>query len=120
LNKAYTVLKTHYDKVKSEASLIQQTPLPGEFTPIKANAGSNSVLAMFEKIIADTNTSEKESMTSEKASQKEYETFVTDANAAIEALAGEIASNGEMKALKTKNRSEEKTTLKDTDAQTQQ
>jgi hypothetical protein len=72
LQKAYTVLKTHYDK----ASLLQvashQTPMPGEFTPYKKNDGSNAVLTMFEKIMADTKTEEAEALKAESESQAEY------------------------------------------------
>jgi chromosome segregation ATPase len=122
LTKAFTVLKTHFDKSakSSDASLVQvahkqPTDLPGEFTPYKANAGKNAVLAMFEKIIADTKSSETELLKEESESQSSYESFVADSNAQIESLASEIASMGEDKAAKGKELSNEKTTLGDTD-----
>lgn len=118
LNKAYTVLKTHFDKaVKSlvQVKTAQPTDLPGEITPYKQNAGKNAVLAMFEKIIADTKTSEAEFLKEEAESQASYEQFVADANASIDSLNSDIASMEEDKAAKGKALSNEKTVLQDTD-----
>lgn len=127
LLKAFTVLKDHYKKNESlvqiqkvggqKENLIQQTPLPGEFTPYKQNAGSNSVLVMFEKIMVDCVKTEQEAQKTEADSQATYETFVADSNKAIDSLNDEISTMRSNRADKGKNLSDEKTTLKDTEGE---
>lgn len=127
LNKAFTVLQNHYEKatlvqvkehtISKKSVLIQQTPMPGEFTPYKNKSGSNAVLSMFEKIMGDCKTTESEALKEEAISQTEYEEFVADSNAAIESLTSEIATMTEEKASKSKSLSEENTSLKDANTQ---
>jgi len=47
--------------------------MPGQFEAYKPAAGGNSVLVMFEKIIADTNAEENEARKSEADSAATYE-----------------------------------------------
>jgi len=117
IKKAYTVLKNEYAK----ESLLQQkqdpsqagqvSAMPGDFEGYKKNQGANGVLTMMEKIIADVETSEKDTLADEAKSQAEYEQFIIDSNASVKAdeaavadLISVIASEGaELNALNTQS-----------------
>lgn len=119
LNKAYTVLKDHYAKesLLQKPALVQQTPMPGQFEAYKANSGSNSVLAMMEKIMDDCKATEAEALADEGKSQAEYEKFEKDSTDGLAALEASIAAMGDEKSTKATEKAEAETLLKDTDTE---
>jgi hypothetical protein len=108
LNKALGKLEAFYGKQDAllqqrQAATGEQTP-PVAFTPLNKNAGASPVLALIQKVVQDSVDTEKEAMTDEASAQKHYETFVADANGAIEKLRDVIAKKGDQAATDAADR----------------
>ncbi len=74
--------------------------MPGSLKGYKAQDASSGVLAMMDKIMGDSKALELESIQTEKQAQLDYEKYIADSNAALEASYGTIASLGEERADK--------------------
>ncbi|CAD7953375.1 unnamed protein product [Amoebophrya sp. A25] len=100
LAKALKVLKDHY------TALVQtsQTPMPGSLKGYKAQDASSGVLAMMDKIMGDSKALELDSIKTEKQAQLDYEKYIADSNAALDASYATIASLGEERADKVEEK----------------
>ncbi|CAD7922093.1 unnamed protein product [Amoebophrya sp. A25] len=101
LAKALKVLKDHYELLQTD-----QTPMPGSLKGYKAQDASSGVLAMMDKIMGDSKALEVDSMKTEKQAQLDYEKYIADSNAALDASYATIASLGEERADKVEAKSD--------------
>merc|ERR1719379_2632288 len=104
LQAALEKLKGFYDKAfiqtraKAKASQPAGPPPPPSFKKYEKSSGSGGVMGMIEQIIAETKTMEADAIKAETDSQKAYETYVKDTNAAIEEKTRDITNKSEEKA----------------------
>jgi len=68
---------------------------PVQFQPMKKGAGGSPVVSLLEQIIGDSKKVEAESIAAERKAQEDYQSFVTDANAATKALQDDITEKTE-------------------------
>jgi len=100
LHRVLTRLNEVYNKKKVETQepafmFVDDTAKPQppkSFGAYKTNSGANPVLSLIEKIIADSKATEEEATSDEKSSQKDYETFVSDANQNVASLQRQVVS----------------------------
>merc|ERR1719379_3289835 len=88
---ALNILKGFYEKaalaqVKAHAAKVQGSqPAPPGFKSYEKNAASGGVMGMMKEIINDAKSLEAEAVRAEENAQADYETFVKETNASIEA-----------------------------------
>jgi hypothetical protein len=102
LKKVVERLNQYYASKEGQSFLQahhKQSP-PGRFETYNKSSGASPVLALIGKIVDDSKKLETESVSEEKTSQKNYETFIADSNNTIKQLQDEIVSNTETKAAK--------------------
>merc|ERR1719174_796046 len=90
------ILKKALDRLKdfyAKKSLLQLSSVrqPG----YKKNAGSSSVMTMIGHIIEESKEEEKETVAAENAAGVAYESYVSDSNAAIEAMSKSVINKSE-------------------------
>ncbi|CAD7967489.1 unnamed protein product [Amoebophrya sp. A120] len=125
LSKALKVLKDHYEKasllqLKASAKSLshhKQTPMPGSLSGYKKQDASTGVLAMMDKIMTDSKDLEKEALVTESSAQKDYEKYIADSVAALEASYGTVASLEEERADKVQEKADTEKAVENTKAE---
>jgi len=107
------ILKGFYDKaalVQTRAHAVQPAgpPPPPGFKSYEKNSSSGGVMGMMESIIADAKAMEEEAVRGEKDAQEEYDEFVQDTNASLDAMNNDVTNKSEAKA-KTESDENERT-----------
>lgn len=106
LARALKVLKDHYEKASlaqlgaAEQGKQKQTPMPGSLSGYKQQDASSGVLAMMDKIMTDSKELEADAIKTEGEAQRDYEKYIADSNAALDASYGTVASLEESRANK--------------------
>merc|ERR550514_296454 len=96
LVKALDRLKEFY--ANKAAALLQARKNgqnPGSFAPYKKNEAAGGVLAMIENVVDDSKELEAEAIKGEQDAQTAYETFISDSNASLAAMATEVSAKTE-------------------------
>jgi hypothetical protein len=112
------ILKGFYDKaalLQTKAHAVQPAgpPPPPGFKSYEKNSSSGGVMGMMESIIADAKAMEEEAVRGEKDAQEEYDEFVQETNASLDAMNNDVTNKSEAKA---KTESDENERTKELDA----
>jgi hypothetical protein len=103
LTAALNVLKGFYDKAallqaqKKTAQPAGPPPPPG-FKTYEKSSSSGGVMGMMQTIINDAKAMEEEAVRGEADAQKDYEKFVSETNASIDAMNTDMSNKGGAKA----------------------
>merc|ERR1719316_2471958 len=82
------ILKKALDRLKSFYGFVQEGQEPPAQGTYKKNAGSSGVMAMIETLVDESKALETEAM----KAQADYETFMKDSTASIEAASKEVTN----------------------------
>jgi len=115
---ALGILKGFYDKaalvqLKSAKQPAGPPPPPG-FKTYEKSASSGGVMGMMQSIIDDAKAMEEEAARGETDAQKNYETFVTETNASIDAMNSDITNKSQAKAKAESDKVEREVELEGT------
>merc|ERR1719198_2326640 len=119
VSKATTILKEFYDKAATATALVQaqnsgsQSPMPETFDEAYTGQSSGGVLSMLEVCESDFARLEADTTSSEDASAKEYDAFMSDS---ATDKATKTATMKHKSDMKVKNESALQTAKKDLEA----
>eukprot|EP00392_Amoebophrya_sp_AT5.2_P005350 g5359.t1 len=120
LARALKVLTDHYEKASlaqlgaAEQGKQKQTPMPGSLSGYKQQDAGSGVLAMMDKIMTDSKELEADAIKTEGEAQRDYEKYIADSNAALDASYGTVASLEESRANKAEEKTNTETDLTNT------
>jgi len=97
LAKALDKLASFYDKELFVQTGTKQTP-PVPQMEYKKSGGATGIMSMIEKLIHEAKGIREDAKTTEKESQKAYETIIADTNEAVESLMQSAATKKQEKA----------------------
>mmetsp|Transcript_15019 Transcript_15019/g.33025 ORF Transcript_15019/g.33025 Transcript_15019/m.33025 type:complete len:701 (+) Transcript_15019:96-2198(+) len=114
LLKAYGFLEikagqpTSVDASYTDSNANPNAASPNQFGEYKKNGNSKAVVALLQKFIAETVTSEQEMQVQEQDAQAAYEQLVTETNESVNQKAREIVNKQELKAQAEQDQSQGK------------
>merc|ERR1719261_2188374 len=112
LTKALDRLKEFYANKAAALLQARKKQNPGSFAPYKKNEAAGGVLAMIENVVDDSKELEAEAIKGEQDAQTAYETFISDSNASLAAMATEITQKTEESGKTDENLATAKADLK--------